>query len=64
MALNLITAHVRIGKSKNIVEYIFPAKDFIRIEDGYLIIKDEHRRLKIDDETLRQIIYQLNLETE
>jgi hypothetical protein len=60
--MNLITAHVRIGKSKNIVEYFFLIKDFIRIENSYLIIKDEHRRLKIDEETQRQIIYQINLE--
>ena len=60
--MELITAHVRIGKSKNIIEYIFPAKDFIRIEDGYLIVREEHRRLKIDQETQKQIIYQMNLE--
>lgn len=62
MKLQLITAHVTIGKSKEIVNYIFHERDFIRIEKEFLIIKDEERVLKVSEETKRQIIYQMNLE--
>ncbi len=62
MKLNVITAHVTIGKSKELIEYIFHERDFIRIENGQLIIKNDDRVLKIDEETQKQIIFQMNLE--
>ncbi len=60
MKLNLITAHVQIGKSTQIMTYIFHERDFIRIENFRLYIKDEERVLKIDQETQYQIIHQMN----
>jgi hypothetical protein len=60
--MNLITAHVQIGKSKEVVTYIFHERDFDRIEDFKLYLKNEERVLKIDQETQYQIIYQMNLE--
>lgn len=62
MKLNVITAQVTIGKSKELIDYIFHERDFIRIENNILHIKDEHRILKIDEENKRQIIFELNLE--
>jgi len=62
MKINVITAQVTIGKSKELIDYIFHERDFIRIENNILHIKDEHRTLKIDEENKRQIIFQLNLE--
>lgn len=59
--MNLITAHVQIGKSKEVVIYIFHERDFDRIEDFKLYLKNEERVLKIDQETQYQIIYQMNL---
>lgn len=62
MKLNVITAYVTIGKSKELIAYIFHERDFIRIEENQLIIKDENRRLQIDEEMRRQLIFQMNLE--
>ena len=62
MKMQVITAFVKIGKSKELINYIFHERDFIRIENGHLIIRNEERVLKIDEETQRQIIYQMNLE--
>jgi len=62
MKLNIITSQVKIGKSKENIDYIFHERDFIRIEGNVLLIKDEHRTLKIDEESKRQIIFQMNLE--
>lgn len=66
MKLKLITAHVQIGKSKETVTYVFHERDFYRIEESSkgirLFLKDECRELKIDEETKRQIIFQMNLE--
>jgi hypothetical protein len=59
--MKLITAHVKIGKSKEIVTYIFHERDFDRIEDFRLYLKNEERVLKIDQETQYQVIYQMNL---
>lgn len=59
--MNLITAFVSVGKSKELTTYIFHERDFIRIENNILFIKDENRMLKIDEECKRQIIYQMNL---
>lgn len=62
MKIQVITAFVKIGKSKEVTTYIFHERDFIRIENYQLIIRNEERVLKIDEETQRQIIYQMNLE--
>ena len=62
MKMQVITAFVKIGKSKELINYIFHERDFIRIENYQLIIRNEERVLKIDEETQRQIIYQMNLE--
>ena len=62
MKIQIITAYVRIGKGKELINYIFHVRDFIRIEDNMLILRDEERRLTIDEETKRQIIYQMNQE--
>jgi len=60
--MKLITAHVQIGKSKEVVAYIFHERDFERIENFRLYLKNEDRVLKIDQETQYQIIYQMNSE--
>ena len=60
--MKLITAHVQIGKLKEVVTYIFHERDFDRIEGFKLYLKNEERVLKIDQETQYQIIYQMNLE--
>ncbi len=55
-----ITAIVTIGKSKKEVAYTFLKSDFIRIEDDQLILKNEHRTLKVDLEQIKNIVLQLN----
>lgn len=58
--MKLITAHVQIGKSKEIITYIFHEKDFIRIENFRLYLKNEDRVLKLNQETIYQILHQIN----
>jgi len=62
--INLITAHVQIGKSKEIVNRMFHERDFIRIDEDkdeiVLVLKGEDRKLKIDQECKKQIFFQMN----
>jgi hypothetical protein len=58
--MKLITAHVTIGKSKEVVNYLFLDRDFDRIENDRLYLKNDDRVLKIDEETKRQIVFQIN----
>lgn len=61
MKLNLITAHVTIGKSKEIITLIFHERDFDKIEGDRLFLKNDERVLRVSEETKMQIIYQFNL---
>lgn len=55
-----ITTIVTIGKSKKEIAYTFLKSDFIRIEGDELILKNEHRHIKIVDDQIKSVIEQMN----
>lgn len=59
---NMKTAscYVTIGKSKSLIQITFWISDFIKIEGDFLVLKNENRRLKISEESKRQLLIQLN----
>ena len=58
--MRTVSCYVSIGKSKTLIQITFWAADFIRIEGDLLILNNENRRLRITDESKRQLLFQLN----
>lgn len=58
--MRTVSCYVSIGKSKTLIHITFWAADFIRIEGDLLILNNENRRLRITDESKRQLLFQLN----
>jgi len=58
--MKTVTTIVTIGKSRQEVSYTFFISDFIRIEDGVLLLEREKRRIRIVEEYVKQTIIDLN----
>lgn len=58
--MKLITVYLAIGKSKKLITYTFKEQDFIRIEGDRLFIQNEERPLKMSEEQIRNLIFQVN----
>ncbi|WP_445458447.1 hypothetical protein [Flavobacterium sp. HNIBRBA15423] len=55
-----VTCHVEIGKSKKLVTISFTSDRFISVENNQLFLKEENRKLKITDEQIKNLLFQLN----
>lgn len=60
MKVKLASVHVLIGKSKQLITYTFKEEDFIRIEGDRLFIQNEKRPLKVSEEQIKSLIFQVN----
>lgn len=58
--VKLVSVYVLIGKSKELTTFTFKEQDFVRVEGGRLFIKDEKRPLKVSEEQIRSLIFQVN----
>lgn len=58
--MKLVTVHLTIGKSKKLITYTFKEQDFVRVEGDRLFIQNEERPLKMSEEQIRNLIFQVN----
>lgn len=58
--IKLVTVNLTIGKSKELISYIFKDEDFLRMEDKRLFLKNDTRVLKLTEEQIRNLIFQCN----
>ncbi|UOX32433.1 hypothetical protein LXD69_10250 [Flavobacterium sediminilitoris] len=59
--MKTITVNAAIGNSKKLTTIIFLDTDFLKIENNQLFIKNDNRRMILSDEQVKQVIFQLEL---
>lgn len=56
-----VCALITIGKSKELIAYIFPKKDFVRCEGFSPFVKDEERRLRFTSmDDMKEFLININ----